>query len=147
VSKITAHAVFAARLVQARLLRGLSQRALGDRMGLGKQTGSTRINRYEQQVSAIGFDSLIQLAETLNVPMAYLLADSAPVADAILALSQANPAQQADTARLLQALSAKPEMLNALLRLLDLPVTDGAEDLPPAVEEVVPEKRGKPKRK
>ena len=54
----TLRALFAARLMQARQLRALSQRALGDRMGLGKQRGSSRINRYEHQVTAIGFDNL-----------------------------------------------------------------------------------------
>ena len=54
----TLRALFAARLMQARQLRALSQRALGDRMGLGKQKGSSRINRYEHQVTAIGFDNL-----------------------------------------------------------------------------------------
>lgn len=78
-------AVFAARLVQARELRGLSQRALGALMGLGKEKGSSRINRYEHQVTAIGFDNLLKLAEVLDVPVAYLLADSADMANAILA--------------------------------------------------------------
>ena len=59
----TLRALFAARLMQARQLRALSQRALGDRMGLGKQKGSSRINRYEHQVTAIGFDSLETLAQ------------------------------------------------------------------------------------
>lgn len=68
-------------------MRGLSQRALGDLMGLGKQKGSSRINRYEHQVTAVGFDNLQLLAETLTVPVAYLLAESAEMADAILALS------------------------------------------------------------
>ena len=70
-------ALFAARLVQARQLRALSQRALGDRMGLGKDKGSSRINRYEHQVTAIGFDNLVKLAQILDVPPAYLLADDA----------------------------------------------------------------------
>ena len=35
-------------------------------MGLGKDTGSTRINRYEQQASAISFDSLIAVAQALD---------------------------------------------------------------------------------
>ena len=87
-------AVFAARLVQARQLRGLSQRALGDRMGLGKDKGSSRINRYEHQITAIGFDNLAKLAEVLEVPVAYLLADTPAMADAILALTKS----QEDTA-------------------------------------------------
>ena len=114
-------ALFAARLVQARQLRGLSQRALGDRMGLGKTTGSTRINRYEQQTSAGSFESLGELAEALQVPAAYLLADSAPMADAILELSKADDQQQAKFALLLQGLNADPAMVKALLKLLELP--------------------------
>lgn len=114
-------ALFAARLVQARQLRGLSQRALGDRMGLGKTTGSTRINRYEQQTSAGSFESLGELAEALQVPAAYLLADSAPMADAILELGKADDQQQAKLALLLQGLNADPAMVKALLKLLELP--------------------------
>ena len=114
-------ALFAARLVQARQLRGLSQRALGDRMGLGKTTGSTRINRYEQQTSACSFESLGELAEALQVPAAYLLADSAPMADAILELGKADDQQRAKFALLLQGLNADPAMVKALLKLLELP--------------------------
>ena len=114
-------ALFAARLVQARQLRGLSQRALGDRMGLGKTTGSTRINRYEQQTSAGSFESLGELAEALQVPAAYLLADSAPMADAILELGKADDQQQAKLALLLQGLNADPALVKALLKLLELP--------------------------
>lgn len=111
--------MFAARLLQARQLRGLSQRALGDRMGLGKDTGSTRINRYESQASAIGFESLEQLAAALNVPPAYLLAESAPMADAILTLS-GHP-DQARLAALLQVLQAVPELAEGVSMLVELP--------------------------
>ena len=114
-------ALFAARLVQARQLRGLSQRALGDRMGLGKTTGSTRINRYEQQTSATSFESLGELAEALQVPTAYLLADSAPMADAILELGKANDQQQAKFALVLQGLNDDPALVKALLKVLELP--------------------------
>ena len=114
-------AVFAARLVQARQLRGLSQRALGDRMGLGKATGSTRINRYEQQTSATSFESLADLAEALQVPPAYLLADSDPMADAILELGKATDQQQAKLALVLQGLNADPALVKALLLVLALP--------------------------
>ncbi len=112
-------AVFAARLLQARQLRGLSQRALGDRMGLGKEKGSTRVNRYERQSSAIGFESLETLAQALGVPPAYLLAESAPMADAILALS-GHP-EQARLTALLQAMQAEPGLADAVLRLVELP--------------------------
>lgn len=114
-------ALFAARLVQARQLRGLSQRSLGDRMGLGKTKGSTRINRYEKQASATSFESLGELADALDVPPAYLLADNAAMADAILALGQAGEAQQAQLVRALQGLSADPAFAKTLLKALALP--------------------------
>lgn len=87
-TKPSARTLFAARLVQARELRGLSQRALGDLMGLGKDKGSSRINRYEHQVTAVGFDNLQKLAEILEVPVAYLLAETPGMANAILALAK-----------------------------------------------------------
>lgn len=114
-------ALFAARLIQARLLRGLSQRTLGDRMGLGKEKGSSRINRYEHQVTAIGFDNLGLLAQLLDVPVAYLLADDASMADAILALSQADDAQREAVGKLLPALAQDPALLPKLVKLMELP--------------------------
>lgn len=76
--------VLAARLVQARTRLGISQRALGDKMGLGKRTGSTRINRYEHGVNSLTLDNLAELAKALEVPAAYLLAESDELADLIL---------------------------------------------------------------
>jgi transcriptional regulator with XRE-family HTH domain len=80
-------------------MRGLSQRALGDLMGLGKEKGSSRINRYEHQVTAIGFDNLAQLAKALNVPAAYLLAETPGMADAILALTEMSEEERVTFAR------------------------------------------------
>ncbi|MCW0402198.1 hypothetical protein NB689_000012 [Xanthomonas sacchari] len=102
-------------------MRGLSQRALGDRMGLGKDKGSSRINRYEHQVTAIGFDNLGTLAQVLDVPVAYLLADNAAMADAILALSQADEEQRDALATLIPALVQDPPLLSKLLKVLQLP--------------------------
>lgn len=117
----SARALFAARLVQARQLRGLSQRALGDLMGLGKDKGSSRINRYERQVTAIGFDNLEKLAEVLDVPVAYLLADSASMADAILELSKAGDRQLAPMVAAIKGLAETPALAKALAKMLQLP--------------------------
>ena len=111
-------ALFASRLIQARQLRALSQRALGDRMGLGKDKGSSRINRYEHQVTAIGFDNLEKLAEILDVPPAYLLADNATMADAILALAKAKPRHQDQLLQVLAVLSVEPALTKVFLGLL-----------------------------
>ncbi|MCU1057705.1 transcriptional regulator [Stenotrophomonas maltophilia] len=83
--------MFAARLKQARELRGIaSQRALGVLMGLDKKLASSRVNRYETEVSGIDLDGLGKLADVLGLPMAYLVAEDEVIADAILALSQMN---------------------------------------------------------
>lgn len=121
--------LFAARLVQARQLRGLSQRALGDRMGLGKDKGSSRINRYEHQVTAIGFDNLATLAQVLDVPVAYLLAEDAATADSILALSQADSGQRDAFAMLIPALVQDPALLPKLMTLLQSPKREQSKAL------------------
>jgi len=90
-------------------------------MGLGKDKGSSRINRYEHQVTAIGFDNLGLLAQLLDVPVAYLLADDAAMADAILALAQADDAQREALATLIPALLQDPSLLPKLIKLLELP--------------------------
>lgn len=93
-------------------------------MGLGKDKGSSRINRYEHQVTAIGFDNLGTLAQVLEVPVAYLLADDAAMADAILALGQADDTQRDALATLIPALVEDPTLLAKLVKLLQLPKRD-----------------------
>ncbi len=98
-------------------------------MGLGKDKGSSRINRYEHQVTAIGFDNLGLLAQLLDVPVAYLLADDAAMADAILALAQADEGQRDVLATLIPALLQDPALLPKLAKLLQLPKREKAKAL------------------
>ncbi|MCE4074629.1 DNA-binding protein [Stenotrophomonas acidaminiphila] len=98
-------------------------------MGLGKDKGSSRINRYEHQVTAIGFDNLGLLAQLLEVPVAYLLADDAAMADAILALAQADEGQRDVLATLIPALLQDPALLPKLAKLLQLSKRDQAKAL------------------
>ena len=77
---------FAQRLAEIRQLRGLSQRVLGERLGLSKKLGSSRINRYESGLSFGTAQSLEGLAAVLDVPAACLLADTPELSEAILAL-------------------------------------------------------------
>ena len=93
-------------------------------MGLGKEKGSSRINRYEHQVTAIGFDNLEKLAAVLDVPVAYLLADSAPMADAILELGKANKRQLVNLALAVKGLVAMPDLTEALTKVVQLPKSE-----------------------
>ncbi|WP_051547344.1 helix-turn-helix domain-containing protein [Lysobacter capsici] len=98
----TPRSPFAARLKQARALRGIdSQRALGVAMGLDKKLASSRINRYESEARGIDLDGLGKLAETLGLPMAYLVAPDEHVAEAIHALSKLTPEDRAQVVRVL----------------------------------------------
>ncbi|NHF65970.1 helix-turn-helix domain-containing protein [Xanthomonas hortorum] len=101
----TPRSVVAARLRQARQLRGLSQREVGVRMGLDKDTASARISRYESESMAISLESLFELARALGVPPAYLLATTPEMADAILSLGNESESQQRDLATVLKALT------------------------------------------
>jgi transcriptional regulator with XRE-family HTH domain len=76
-------------------MRGLSQRALGDALGLGKAVGSTRINRYEQQASKADMETAAKLARELDVPLAYLFAESDDLAELILAYASLSKTKRA----------------------------------------------------
>ena len=100
--------VVAARLRQARQLRGLSQREVGVRMGLDKDTASARISRYESESMAVSLESLFKLARALDVPPAYLLATTPAMADAILSLGRESESQQGSLATVRDALTKLP---------------------------------------
>lgn len=88
-------ATFAKRLKEARDLRGLSQRALGglvDKDG-DKNRGAIRVNRYEQQVNQADMTKAAELAQALDVPLAFLFAEDDDLAAAILAFAKL-PAEQ-----------------------------------------------------
>lgn len=86
-------------------------------MGLDKDTASARISRYESGAMSISLESLFELAEALEVPPAFLLASTASMADAILALGEQSDFQQEQLARALQALAAlSPQARDALIQ-------------------------------
>jgi transcriptional regulator with XRE-family HTH domain len=77
-------AIFAKRLKAARALRGLSQRALGGMVSSDKANGSVRINRYEQMVNRADMETAAELAQALDVPLAYLFAEDDDQAELLL---------------------------------------------------------------
>jgi len=85
----TATEILARRIQQARLrVPGLSQRALGMKMGIPKDTASTRVNRYEQGIHAPDAQTLIDLARTLKVPAGFLLTADDALAEVILGFAR-----------------------------------------------------------
>lgn len=76
-------------------------------MGLDKKLASSRVNRYENETSGIDLDGLGKLAQTLDVPMAYLVAEDACIADVVLALSQMTAEERSEVAHWVKARRAK----------------------------------------
>lgn len=70
-------------------MRGLSQRALGALVDKDndKGRGATRINRYEQLVNRADIETAGELAKALDVPLAYLFAETDDLAEWILEFS------------------------------------------------------------
>jgi transcriptional regulator with XRE-family HTH domain len=65
-----------ARLKQARLAAGLSQKMLGIEAGIDAFVASTRINRYELGIHKPDLLTVRRLAEVLKVPMAFFYSDT-----------------------------------------------------------------------
>lgn len=68
-------------------------------MGLDKKLASSRVNRYENETSGIDLDGLGKLADTLGVPMAYLVAEDDATAVIVLAISKLSAEQRQALAR------------------------------------------------
>lgn len=75
-------------------------------MGLDKKLASSRVNRYETEVSGIDLDGLGKLADVLGVPMAYLVAEDEAAAKVILSLASMSKKEREDLARELESSEA-----------------------------------------
>lgn len=65
-----------ARLKQARLAAGLTQKQLGMNAGIDEHVASTRINRYELGVHKPDLLTVRKLAEVLALPVAFFYSDT-----------------------------------------------------------------------
>lgn len=86
------NSLFGARLKEARLKAGLSQKQLGIQAGLDPFVASTRINRYELGIHKADYAFSCKLAEVLRVPVAYFHAEDAELAELIVFFESAEPA-------------------------------------------------------
>lgn len=93
-----------ARLKQARLAAGLSQKQLGIQAGIDEFVASTRINRYELGVHMPDYLTAQNLAKVLGVSAAFLYAPEDDVAELLLRFSKATATQKASIRKALPAL-------------------------------------------
>lgn len=75
--------IFGRRLKELRLDRGLSQKQLGILAGIDEFVASTRVNRYEKGVHQAGLAMAKQLADVLEVPMAYFYTEDDALAQLV----------------------------------------------------------------
>ncbi len=80
-----------ARLKQARLAAGLSQKQLGIQAGIDEFVASTRINRYELGVHMPDYLTAQNLAKVLGVSAAFLYAPEDDVAELIFRYGKPRP--------------------------------------------------------
>ncbi len=90
-----------ARLKQARLAAGLSQKQLGIQAGIDEFVASTRINRYELGVHMPDYLTAQNLAKVLGVSAAFLYAPEDDVAELIFRFCTSKATQKAAIRRLL----------------------------------------------
>ncbi|AOR61039.1 helix-turn-helix domain-containing protein [Pectobacterium parmentieri] len=94
--------IFSQRLKDARLLRGLSQKGLGIAAGIDEFVASARINRYEKGVHEASIETAQQLAETLDVPLAYFYTENDELAEMMLAFLALSPEKRAEVLALVR---------------------------------------------
>lgn len=80
--------VFTQRLKQARLKAGLSQVALGLRIGITQSSASSRMNHYEKGRHIPDMQTLSKLAEELGVPVAYFFCENDDMAELVTIFSK-----------------------------------------------------------
>lgn len=86
---------FPIRLKQARTKAGISQKELGIRLGMDESSVSSRINHYEKGRHMPDIQTIRQMAEELDVPMAYFFCDTEKIAG-ILCLIEKMPKDAVD---------------------------------------------------
>lgn len=91
-----------ARLKQARLNAGLSQKMLGIEAGIDAFVASTRINRYELGIHRPDLLTVRKLAKVLNVPVAFFFADEDDeIAEFLLLYWKASASKRKEALKLL----------------------------------------------
>ena len=115
--KSDVNAVFIRRLKQARTALGLSQAALGSRMGLPDETASTRVNRYELGKSEPDLRTAQAVADALGVSLSWLVCTEVRLGQMIEGFSRLKvEAQHALLSELERALQDKKNLARAKVR-------------------------------
>jgi len=91
----------ARRLREARVRKGILQKALGIVAGIDEFSASPRINQYEQDKHVPDYSTAQRLAEALEVPVSYFYTADDELAELILSYARAGVRKRAQARRLL----------------------------------------------
>ncbi|HAA45030.1 MAG TPA: XRE family transcriptional regulator [Halomonas sp.] len=82
------------RLKAARQAAGMTQRQLGEYLGMEPNLASARMTQYEKGQHAPNFLLLKRLSGALDVPIPYFFCEDDTVAELILELDKLDPAER-----------------------------------------------------
>ena len=84
------------------MAKGLAQKKHGIAAGIDEFVASTRINRYEKGVHEASIETAQQLAEALDVPLAYFYTENDELAEMMLAFLALSPEKRAEVLALVK---------------------------------------------
>ncbi|WP_112477795.1 helix-turn-helix domain-containing protein [Vibrio variabilis] len=87
------------RLKQARKKAKISQKALGERIGMDESSASPRMNQYEKGKHTPDIGTLKALADELGVPLSYFFCEDELSAELVVSM---NKLSSADKRRVLE---------------------------------------------
>lgn len=82
------------RLKAARQAAGMTQRQLGEYLGMEPNLASARMTQYEKGQHAPNFQLLKRLSEALDVPVPYFFCEDDTVAELIIELGKLSPTER-----------------------------------------------------
>nr|WP_290697909.1 helix-turn-helix transcriptional regulator [Halomonas sp. UBA3074] len=82
------------RLRAARQAAGMTQRQLGEYLGMEPNLASARMTQYEKGQHAPNYQLLKRLSEALEVPIPYFFCEDDTIAELILELDKLGPAER-----------------------------------------------------
>ncbi|WP_336275306.1 helix-turn-helix domain-containing protein [Vreelandella indica] len=82
------------RLRAARQAAGMTQRQLGEYLGMEPNLASARMTQYEKGQHAPNFQLLKRLSEALDVPIPYFFCEDDTIAELILELDKLTPTER-----------------------------------------------------
>ncbi|AKH68806.1 MAG: helix-turn-helix transcriptional regulator [Zhongshania sp.] len=82
------------RLLEARTLKGISQKKLGIQLGMEPGSASGRMNHYEKGRHTPDYPTLKRIAAELDVPVAYFFCESRIIAELVCRIEKLSEKEQ-----------------------------------------------------